>query len=86
MAYIRDQLIEEECTKCEGHEVLYIKDDKIECPKCNGVGLFLFYASVEEYHGETTTHYYPIKIEKRLDTFGENLQDRPSMLEDYNNV
>ena len=31
MAYIRDQLIEEECTKCEGHEVLYIKDDEIEC-------------------------------------------------------
>ena len=85
MAYIRDQLIEEECTKCEGHEILYIKDDKIgiECPKCNGVGKFLFYASVDEYYGETTTHYYPIKIEKRLvDTFGENLQDRPSRLEE----
>ena len=83
MAYIRDQLIEEECTKCEGHEVIYIKDDKIECPKCNGVGKFLFYASVEEYHGETTTHYYTIKIEKRLDTdtySSENLQDSPSML------
>ena len=77
MAYIRDQLIEEECTKCEGYGFKTVKDDEIECPKCNGVGKFLFYESVEEYYGETTTHYYPIKIGKSLSTsWSEKLQDR----------
>jgi RecJ-like exonuclease len=79
MAYIRDELLEEECTKCAGHGFRYVKDDEIECSKCGGVGMFLFYESVDDYYGETEKQYYPIKIEKRVDaSFHENLQDCPT--------
>ena len=77
MVYIRDQLVEEACTKCEGYGFKTVKDDEIECPKCNGVGKFLFYESVDESYGETETQHYPIKIGKSLpDSWSEKLQDR----------